>query len=122
MIFDQQEVGNGESLIQKIIQDSLVEIKKANDIQREKTPLSKLTIGLNAEVPMAFQDLCQSTLGASIDKLIALGGSAILSEFPELRGVEQELVDRCVDWQKPKKFIKLMESYESKSFAFRNRF
>ena len=49
-----------------------------------------------------------------MDKLIALGGSAILSEFPELRGVEQELVDRCVDINKAKKFIDLMRSYESK--------
>ena len=39
LIFDQQEEGKGENLIQKIIQDSLVEIKKANDIQREKIPL-----------------------------------------------------------------------------------
>jgi altronate hydrolase len=49
-----------------------------------------------------------------MDKLVKLGGSAILSEFPELRGVEQELVDRCIDKAKAKKFITLMESYESK--------
>ena len=42
------------------------------------------------------------------------GGSAILSEFPELRGVEQELVDRCVDVDTAKKFISLMEAYESR--------
>ena len=52
-----------------------------------------------------------------MDKLISSGGSAILSEFPELRGVEQELVDRCVDVTKAKKFINLMQSYESKVIA-----
>ena len=118
LIFDQQEIGNGESLIQKIIQDSLVEIKKANDIQRKKTPLSKLIIGLECGGSDGFSGISANpTLGASMDKLIALGGSAILSEFPELRGVEQELVDRCVDLAKAKKFINLMESYESKVIA-----
>ena len=46
LVFDQQKIGNGENLIQKIIKDSLVEIKKVNHIQREKIPVSKLTIGL----------------------------------------------------------------------------
>ena len=51
---------------------------------------------------MVFQGFRNPTLGATIDKLVADGGSAILSEFPELRGVEQELVDRCVDIKKAK--------------------
>ena len=115
LIFDQQEEGKSENLIQKIIRDSLIEIKKANDIQREKIPLSRLTIGLECGGSDGFSGISANpTLGASMDKLIAWGGSAILSEFPELRGVEQELVDRCVDINKAKKFIDLMRSYESK--------
>ena len=118
LIFDQQEVGSGINLIQKIIKDSLVEIKKVNDIEREKTPLTKLTIGLECGGSDGFSGISANpTLGASMDKLVKLGGSAILSEFPELRGVEQELVDRCVDKEKAKKFIKLMRSYESKVIA-----
>lgn len=115
LVFDQQEVGNGESLIQKIIKDSLVEIKKANEIKRKKIPLSKLTIGLECGGSDGFSGISANpTLGVTMDKLVKLGGSAILSEFPELRGVEQELVDRCIDKAKAKKFITLMESYESK--------
>lgn len=118
LIFDQQDTGNGGNLIQKIIKDSLVEIKKANDIQRKKTPLSKLTIGLECGGSDGFSGISANpTLGATTDKLVAHGGSAILSEFPELRGVEQELVDRFVDHTKAKKFINLMESYESKVIA-----
>jgi altronate hydrolase len=118
LIFDQQKVGNGENLIQNIIKDSLVEIQKANQIQREKTPLSKLTIGLECGGSDGFSGISANpTLGASIDKLVSQGGSAILSEFPELRGVEQELVDRCVDVDTAKKFISLMEAYESRVIA-----
>tara|TARA_Y200000002_G_C22567555_1_gene615171 strand:- start:386 stop:1036 length:651 start_codon:yes stop_codon:yes gene_type:complete len=49
-----------------------------------------------------------------MDQLVKYGGSAILSEFPELRGVEQELVDRCSNIEKAKKFIELMRKYEDK--------
>jgi altronate hydrolase len=115
LVFDQQEEGNGGNLIQKIIKDSIVEIKKANDIPREKIPLSKLTIGLECGGSDGFSGISANpTLGASMDKLVQFGGSAILSEFPELRGVEQELVDRCIDIKKAEKFIKLMRSYEDK--------
>ena len=118
LVFDQQQEGNSESLIQKIIKESLVEIKKANEIHRKKTPLSKLTIGLECGGSDGFSGISANpTLGVTMDKLISSGGSAILSEFPELRGVEQELVDRCVDVTKAKKFINLMQSYESKVIA-----
>lgn len=118
LVFDQQKIGNGGNLIQKIIKDSLVEIKKANEIQREKIPVSKLNIGLECGGSDGFSGISANpTLGGAVDKLVALGGSALLSEFPELRGVEQELVDRCVDQAKAQKFIKLMASYESKVIA-----
>jgi altronate hydrolase len=118
LVFDQQKIGNGENLIQKIIKDSLVEIKKVNHIQREKIPVSKLSIGLECGGSDGFSGISANpTLGGAVDKLVALGGSALLSEFPELRGVEQELVDRCVDHPKAQKFIELMSSYENKVIA-----
>ena len=115
LLFDQQKIGNGEDLIKKIIKDSVEGIKKANEVKREKTPLSKLTVGLECGGSDGFSGISANpTLGAAMDKLVADGGSAILSEFPELRGVEQELVDRCVDIKKAKKFIDLMQRYEQK--------
>ena len=44
-----------------------------------------------------------------------MGGSVILSEFPELCGVEQELSDRCVDEDTAKRFMDLMVSYNAKA-------
>jgi altronate hydrolase len=44
--------------------------------------------------------------------VVALGGKILLAEFPELCGVEQELVDRSVDELTAKKFIRLMKAYE----------
>ena len=39
------------------------------------------------------------------------GGTSILSEFPELCGVEQELINRCVDDAAANRFIELMRAY-----------
>lgn len=36
-------------------------------------------------------------VGYCADLVVALGGKILLAEFPELCGVEQELVDRSVD-------------------------
>lgn len=52
------------------------------------------------------------TLGAVSDMLAALGGTSILAEFPELCGVERELVNRCIDDKKGEKFLNLMKAYE----------
>lgn len=39
----------------------------------------------------------------------------ILSEFPELCGVEQELSDRCVDEETALRFMELMKTYNAKA-------
>ena len=57
------------------------------------------------------------TLGYVSDLIIGLGGSAILSEFPELNGVEQELINRCVDVEKAQKFAQIMKAYNTKATA-----
>src|SRR5690606_10369569 len=51
-------------------------------------------------------------LGYASDILSALGGSPILSEFPELCGVEQELVNRCQEDADAVRFLQLMRDYE----------
>ena len=47
------------------------------------------------------------------DLVVALGGKILLAEFPELCGVEQELVDRSVNETVARKFIRLMKDYEA---------
>ena len=50
-------------------------------------------------------------MGHAADLLTALGGRVILAEFPELCGVEQALIDRCVDEDTAVRFAQLMRSY-----------
>ena len=56
-------------------------------------------------------------LGFVSDLIVEHGGSAILSEFPELNGVEQELINRCTNLEKAKKFKTLMQNYNRKATA-----
>ncbi len=113
LIFEQQQMGTVEDMLTAIVKESFEAIKKANNAKREPAPLSKLKVGLECGGSDGFSGISANpTLGAVSDMLAALKGTAILSEFPELCGVEQELVNRCVEDEKGEKFLKLMKAYE----------
>ena len=49
--------------------------------------------------------------------MVALGGSPVLAEFPELNGVEQEIINRCETKVSAKKFYKIMRAYSAAAEA-----
>ncbi|OUL63121.1 UxaA family hydrolase [Flavobacterium sp. AJR] len=113
LIYDQQQIGTIEAMLSSVVKDTFEAIKKANEIQRTPAPLSKLKIGLECGGSDGFSGISANpTLGITSDLLAALGGTTILSEFPELCGVEQELVNRCVEDESGKRFLELMKWYE----------
>jgi len=113
LIYEQQKIGKVDKMLGMIIKDTFKQIKKANKISRKPAPLSKLKIGLECGGSDGFSGISANpTLGKVSDMIVALGGTAVLSEFPELCGVEQELINRCTNDKAAKKFISLMQSYE----------
>ena len=97
MIYEQQQEGTVDEMLAKIIKESFEGIKKANQIKRQPASISKLKMGLECGGSDGFSGISANpALGYASDLLAAVGGSPILSEFPELCGVEQELVNRCV--------------------------
>ncbi len=54
--------------------------------------------------------------------LAALGGRTILSEFPELCGVEQELINRATKEEVGDRFMKLMRDYAARAVAVGSAF
>ncbi|MGL2988051.1 UxaA family hydrolase [Flavobacterium sp. RSSA_27] len=113
LIYDQQSIGTIETMMNSVVKDSFAAIKEANKIERTPAPLSKLKIGLECGGSDGFSGISANpTLGVTSDLVTALGGTTILSEFPELCGVEQELVNRCVNEQDGERFLKLMQWYE----------
>lgn len=117
-IFEQQVEGTEQELMQKAIKFTFAGLIKANKQQREDAPLRKLCIGLECGGSDGFSGISANpALGYLSDMLIAMGGSVILSEFPELCGVEQELSDRCIDESTAEKFMHLMKVYNAKAEA-----
>ena len=73
-------------------------LEEANKIERVETPLSSLMVGLQCGGSDAFSSLSANpALGKAVDILVAHGGTAILSETPEIYGVENSLTARAVN-------------------------
>ncbi len=114
LIYEQQKLETVDQMLQLVIKESFEEIKKANNIKRKPAPVSHLKIGLECGGSDGFSGISANPLlGQVSDMLVALGGTAILSEFPELCGVEQEIINRCKNNTNATKFLKLMEDFET---------
>ena len=118
LIYEQQQMGTVDEMLNTIIKDSFAGIKDANTIQRKPASISKLKMGLECGGSDGFSGISANpALGYASDILAAVGGSPILSEFPELCGVEQELVNRCVNDDDAARFMQLMKAYEASAEA-----
>ncbi|MFC3196907.1 UxaA family hydrolase [Parapedobacter deserti] len=117
-IFEQQLMGTETNLIREALKHTFAGLMQANQLQRQPAPLSKLCVGLECGGSDGFSGISANpALGFVSDMLVAMGGSVILSEFPELCGVEQELSDRCVDEATALRFIELMKTYNARAEA-----
>ncbi|CAI8153399.1 MAG: Altronate dehydratase [Formosa sp. Hel3_A1_48] len=115
---EQQKSNSEPEYIADAIKKTFIGLVKANNISRSPAPLSKLTIGLECGGSDGFSGISANpTLGYVSDLIVGLGGSAILSEFPELNGVEQELINRCKEVENAEKFAKIMTAYNAKATA-----
>ncbi|MBL4676201.1 MAG: altronate dehydratase [Mucilaginibacter sp.] len=116
ILLEQQAIGAEEDFLRIALQQTFEGLIKANDNTRKPAPLSKLCIGLECGGSDGFSGLSANpALGLMSDILVALGGSVILSEFPELCGVEQGLSDRCLTDELAERFMSLMTGYAEKA-------
>ena len=72
-------------------------VKSANAVQRQPVPASKLIVGLQCGGSDGYSGISANpVLGAAVDLLVQQGGTAILSETPEIYGAEHLLTRRAV--------------------------
>jgi altronate hydrolase len=117
-ILEQQKIGMESDLLAAAIKHTFAGLMMANQCKREPAPLSKLCIGLECGGSDGFSGISANpAIGYTSDLLVGLGGSVILSEFPELCGVEQGLSDRCVQVDIAKRFSHLMKTYNARAVA-----
>ncbi|HZF65709.1 MAG TPA: UxaA family hydrolase, partial [Chitinophagaceae bacterium] len=117
-ILEQQDLGTENELVSLAIRQTFEGLIQANQLQRKPAPLSKLCIGLECGGSDGFSGISANpAIGYTSDLLVALGATVILSEFPELCGVEQNLSDRCVTPEVAQRFGQLMKAYNERAHA-----
>jgi altronate hydrolase len=95
--FDIQSTGGTAATVSEGMRqvEALLELASAN-AAREPLPLSHLKLGLQCGGSDSFSGLSANpALGAAADLLVAHGGTAILSETPEIYGAEHLLLARA---------------------------
>lgn len=118
LIFEQQKSESEWDMMSTAIKSTYVELEKANELKRETSSLSRLVFGMECGGSDGFSGISANpALGAAADLLVALDGSVLLSEFPELCGVEQELINRCMSDEIANKFSTIMRDYSNSAIA-----
>lgn len=111
-IFEQQQSQSEENLIAQAIKQTFEGLVEANKIERQSAPISKLNLGVKCGGSDGFSGISANpAVGYCADLLVALGGTVLLAEFPELCGAEQNLIDRTSNEAAAHKFINLMGAY-----------
>jgi altronate hydrolase len=123
LLFDQQQSGLETTMLSQAIEATFEGLVQANKLERKPAPIAKLTVGLKCGGSDGFSGLSANpALGQVSDMLATLGASSILSEFPELCGVEQNLIDRCSNPDDADRFIQLMRDYNARAKAVHSGF
>jgi altronate hydrolase len=111
-IFEQQQSQSEENMIALAIKKTFEGLVEANKIERKPAPLSKLNLGVKCGGSDGFSGISANpAVGYCSDLLVALGGTVLLAEFPELCGAEQNMIDRTIEEQSARKFMSLMGAY-----------
>jgi altronate hydrolase len=122
-VFEQQKSGSESAMMTDAIQQTFLGLAEANKTRRTTAPLSKLCVGLKCGGSDGFSGISANpAIGNTSDLLAALGARTILSEFPELCGVEQELINRGRSKEVGDRFMKLMTDYAARAAAVRSAF
>jgi altronate hydrolase len=118
LIFEQQKFSSEREMLNSAIRETFIGMISANQIHREPANLSNICLGVECGGSDGFSGISANpAIGKCADLIVGLEGSVILSEFPELCGVEQELCNRCIDKETASRFASLMKSYNARAEA-----
>ena len=116
LIFEQQKYPSERDMLNSAIRETFINLIDANNNKRKPAPISEICLGVECGGSDGFSGISANpTIGQCADLLVGLKGSVILSEFPELCGVEQELCNRCENDALSQKFTELMQLYNSRA-------
>ncbi len=111
--FSIQDTGGTRKTVARGIE--LVEwmLEEANRVQRQPVPASHIVVGLQRGGSDGYSGICANpALGAAVVRLVRHGGTAILSESPEVYGGEHLLTRRAVSQAVADKLVARLQWWE----------
>jgi altronate hydrolase len=114
-----QEVGGTRKTVEAGIAEIRALLPSLNEMKRETVSARHLILGLQCGGSDGFSAITANpALGAAADLLVQNGGTAILSETPEIYGAEHMLLGRAVSQEVGNKLLGLLKWWEG--YAARN--
>jgi altronate hydrolase len=101
----------------KTVREAMARVKEmlpeANKVRRQAVPASHITVGLQCGGSDGYSGITANpALGAAVDLLVRHGGTAILSETPEIYGAEHLLTRRAVSREVGEKIVTRIKWWE----------
>ena len=111
--FSIQDTGGTAKTIRHGIELVEAMLPLANQVTRQPVPASHITVGLQCGGSDGYSGITANpALGAAVDLLVRHGGTAILSETPEIYGAEHLLTRRAVSREVGEKLISRIRWWE----------
>jgi altronate hydrolase len=114
-----QELGGTKKTVAAGVEAVKAMLPKVNDVRRETRPASELILALQCGGSDGYSGITANpALGVAADLLVHNGGTAILSETPEIYGAEHLLTRRAASREIGEKLIEIINWWED--YARRN--
>ncbi len=109
-----QDTGGSRETMKRGIEAITDMLEGANSVERQKVSAAHLVLGLECGGSDAYSGITANpALGAAVDLLVQEGGTAILSETPEIYGAEHLLTRRADDQAIGEKLVERIHWWES---------
>ncbi len=102
----EDELEESKALLKKLAEHT-------SQYKRQEVPVSKLVIGMKCGGSDGLSGITANpTVGAFSDKLIARGGTTVLTEVPEMFGAEGMLMNRCINEEIFQKAVDMIDGFK----------
>lgn len=103
----EDDVQYGLDIVKEFIEENC-------NLKREEVSLDKLCIGLKCGGSDGYSGLTANPLVGKIsDRLVGFGGSAVLTEVPEMFGAEQLLMNKCESKEVYDRYVKMIVDFKN---------
>ncbi len=108
-----QDEGGTNASVEKAVAAVSKLLERADRVQRRTFPASRLKLGVECGGSDAYSGITANpALGAAADLLVRNGGTAVLSETPEIYGAEHLLTRRAVNREVGEKLVARIRWWE----------